>query len=278
MTLLLQVSDTHFGTERPAVVDALVRLAHSQSPNVVVLSGDVTQRARAPQFAAAKAFIDRLRVPRALVLPGNHDIPLFNVAARLFAPYANHRRAFGDNLEPEFESNDMLVITVNTTRRLRHENGVVSSRQIDRVARRLEHASREQVRVVVTHQPVAVTKPEDRKNLLVNHRAAIQAWAEAGADVVLGGHIHLPFIVPLHRRYEGLSHTMWAVQAGSAVSSRLRRGAGNSVNLIRPGESVNGRRTICVERWDYDEPAKRFVCESTEELNAYDTRPAPLLQ
>jgi len=204
-------------------------------------------------------------VPRALVLPGNHDIPLFNLAARLFAPYANHRRVFGDNLEPEFEANDMLVVTVNTTRRLRHENGVVSSRQIDRVARRLEHASREQVRVVVTHQPVAVTKPEDRKNLLVNHRAAIQAWAEAGADVVLGGHIHLPFVRSLHDAYAGCPRTTWAVQAGTAVSSRLRAGHPNSVNVLRVGEADDGR-TCQAERWDHSAADKAFVCAKVLQL------------
>lgn len=275
-SLLLQLSDTHFGTERPAVCDALVRFTHEQRPNVLVLSGDITQRARPSQFVAARAFVDRLRVPRTLVVPGNHDIPLFNVFARLFAPYANHMRVFGPNLEPEFETDDLLVVTVNTTRRLRHENGVVSRRQIERVARRLEHAQREQLRVVVTHQPVAVTKPEDRKNLLGNHRAAIEAWSKAGADLVLGGHIHLPFVVALHRRHEQLGHTMWAVQAGTAVSSRLRRGAGNSVNLIRPIEGAGGRRSVCIERWDYDEPTKRFVCESAEELNSYATGPIPL--
>ena len=275
MSVLLQISDTHFGTERPPVVDALVRLAHEQRPTVAVLSGDVTQRARPAQFRAARLFVERLRVPKTLVVPGNHDIPLFNVAARLFAPYANLCRVFGPDLEPEFEVDDLLVITVNTTRRWRHENGVVSRRQIERVARRLEHARREQVRVVVTHQPVAVTKPQDRKNLLVNHRAAIQAWSQAGADLVLGGHIHLPFVVALHRRYEKLDHTMWAVQAGTAVSSRIRRGANNSVNMLRTMEGTGGRRSVCVERWDYDEPTRRFVCESSEELNTYATGPMP---
>ena len=275
MTLLMQISDTHFGTERPPVVDALVRLSHEQRPAVLGLSGDITQRARPAQIAAARAFVERLRVPRWLVLPGNHDIPLFNLGARLFAPYANHCRVFGPDLEPEYESEDLLVVTVNTTRRLRHENGVVSHRQIERVARRLEHAQREQLRVVVTHQPVAVTKPEDRKNLLVNHRAAIQAWSQAGADLVLGGHIHLPFVVALHRRHDRLAHTLWAVQAGTAVSSRLRRGANNSVNLIRPMEASGGRRSVCVERWDYDEPTRRFLCESAEELNTFATGPMP---
>jgi len=275
LTTLLQVSDTHFGTERMPVVDALVRLSKALSPDVLVMSGDITQRARPAQFAAARAFIDRLRVPYRLVMPGNHDIPLFNLPARLFAPFSNHRKVFGDNLEPTFEADDMLVITVNTTRRLRHENGAVSAAQIERVAKQLEHAGREQVRVVVTHQPVAVTKPEDRKTLLKGHRDAVFAWSEAGADLVLGGHIHLPFIVPLHRRYDNLPHTVWAVQAGSAVSARLRRGAANSVNVIRPAGLAYGRRSVSVERWDFDDKTLRFECVSIEDLNEYSTGPMP---
>ena len=89
MSVVLQVSDTHFGTEQPVVVEALLRLVRAQRPNLVVLSGDITQRARWSQFQAARAFIERLAVPATLVLPGNHDIPLFNLGARLLAPYAN---------------------------------------------------------------------------------------------------------------------------------------------------------------------------------------------
>jgi 3',5'-cyclic AMP phosphodiesterase CpdA len=89
MSVVLQVSDTHFGTEQPGVVEALLRLVHDQLPTLVVLSGDITQRARWSQFRAARAFTARLTVPATLMLSGNHDMPLFNLVARLLAPYAN---------------------------------------------------------------------------------------------------------------------------------------------------------------------------------------------
>ena len=98
MTTLLQISDPHFGTERAPAVQALLRLAREQAPDVVVLSGDITQRARRSQFDAARAFIDELQPPALVAIPGNHDIPLFNVIARMFTPYANYVHAFGDNL------------------------------------------------------------------------------------------------------------------------------------------------------------------------------------
>jgi len=115
MKTLIQISDTHFGTERPPVVEALVRFVRDQAPGLIILSGDITQRARRSQFRAARAFLDRLGDVPMLVIPGNHDIPLFNPAARIFWPYRNYRRELGGNLEPEFESEDVLAIALNTT-------------------------------------------------------------------------------------------------------------------------------------------------------------------
>jgi 3',5'-cyclic AMP phosphodiesterase CpdA len=269
MTLLVQISDTHFGTESAPVVDALVRAVVALAPSLVVLSGDITQRARPAQFRAARDFVERLQAPATLVIPGNHDISLFNLAARLFNPYANHRRVFGHELEPSFESDALLVVSVKTTRRYLHERGIVSTAQVERVARRLEQAHATQLRVVVTHQPVHVARPQDRDELLRGHERAVQRWAAAGADLILGGHSHLPFVRPLHEHHAGLARRVWAVQAGTAVSARLRHGAVNSVNVVR---AVAGAQRRCaVERWDYEPRTEAFApVERTEmDLDAH---------
>jgi 3',5'-cyclic AMP phosphodiesterase CpdA len=223
----------------------------------VVFSGDVTQRARRGQFRAARLFIDRLSAPTTVVLPGNHDIPLFNVVARIFYPYANHQRVFGPNLEPTFESAELLIIAVNTTRPSRHKHGEVSIEQINRVAERLRRASSEQLRIVVTHQPVHVTRTKEEKNVLRGHSEAVHEWAKAGADLVLGGHIHLPYVRPLRERFNDLPRGVWIVQAGTAVSTRVRHDAPNSVNLIRY-TCADKLRGCTVERWDYSVSADRF--------------------
>lgn len=271
MTLFVQISDTHFGTERAPVVEALVRMVHAQSPALVVLSGDITQRARPAQFRAARAFVDRLQVPATLAIPGNHDIALFNLASRLLDPYARHRRAFGHDLEPSFESDALLVLSVNTTRRWLHERGVVSARQVERVAQRLAHASARQLRVVVTHQPVHVSRHEDRDELLRGHEHAVQRWAAAGADLILGGHSHLPFVRALHEHHAGLARRVWVVQAGTALSSRLRHDAANSVNLVRSLAAPGAPRRCIVERWDYEPRAQAFepVDRAELELDAH---------
>jgi len=264
MSLIIQISDTHFGTEQLPVLQALRDCIREQAPQLLVLSGDITQRARRSQFAAARAFIDSLAPLPLLALPGNHDIPLFNVAARMLAPYAGYRAAFGNDLEPEFESADLLALAVNTTRPYRHADGEVSKQQIERVARRLALAGPRQLRLVITHQPICVTRPEDRKNLLHGHLPAMQRWAEAGADCVLGGHIHLPYVCALHEAGHGLARRVWAVQAGTALSSRVRHGAPNSINLIR---HARNDMTCIVERWDYAGASQRFVPVTQHQLD-----------
>jgi 3',5'-cyclic AMP phosphodiesterase CpdA len=253
MTTLLQVSDPHFGTERPPVVDALMRLALREKPDVLLLSGDITQRARRSQFEAAHAFVQQTRIKTVLAIPGNHDIPLYNLWARIAHPYRGYTRCFGGELEPSHESADLLLLCVNTTRPWRHKHGEVSPEQIERVAARLRAARPEQLRIVVTHQPVHVIRESDEKNLLRGHRDAIAGWARAGADLVLGGHIHLAHVRPLAERVAGAAG--WSVQAGTAVSHRVRHGRANSVNLLRWDGGRCG-----VERWDHDAQRGEFVC------------------
>jgi 3',5'-cyclic AMP phosphodiesterase CpdA len=272
MTLLLQISDPHFGTEQPPVVDALLRLADIQRPDLVVISGDITQRARRAQFSAARAFVDKFGATPFVVVPGNHDIPLYNLFARVAHPYANYRRVFGDDLEPVFESAALLVIGVNTTRAYRHKDGEVSAQQIERVAQRLERATPMQLRVVVTHQPVAAVRPGSNRNLLHGREQAVQRWARAGADLILGGHVHLPYVLRLNAVYENLARGMWAVQAGTSLSSRVRGPVPNSVNMVDYDTSPAGNRRAIITRWDFDrahasfEPAARHELDLTAEL------------
>lgn len=260
MSIVLQVSDTHFGTEQPYVVEALVKLAQQQRPELLVLSGDITQRARPAEFKAARAFVDRIGLPL-LAIPGNHDIPLFDLWARIRSPYAGHIAAFGSDLEPVYSSTELMVVCVNTTRAWRHKNGEVSAIQIERVARIIGEARDAQLRVVVVHQPVAVTRAEDVKNQLRGYAAALQRWSTAGVDLVMGGHIHLPYVKAL----QPLARPMWAVQAGTAVSSRVRKGAPNTVNLLRWGkDSPSG---CCqIEQWDFLAANQSFVCAGVTEV------------
>lgn len=241
----MQLSDPHFGTEQPPVMAALTALVKQQQPNLLVLSGDITQRAKPAEFHAARDFMDSLHLPF-VVIPGNHDIPLLDLWSRLRHPYARHIAAFGAELEPFYTSPDLMLIGLNTTRAWRHRNGEISTRQIARVADLLSRANAGQLRIVVVHQPVAVARPADAMHLVRGHTHALHTWAKAGADLVMGGHIHLPYVLPL----QGLVRPMWAVQAGTAISSRLRQGVPNSVNILRWG--ADAEQGGCqIEQWDF---------------------------
>ena len=157
-------------------------------------------------------------MPAVLAIPGNHDIPLFNLAARLLWPYARYARAFGPELEPQFASDDVLCSALNTTRRWRHEDGEVRPR---RSSAWPAPASRRRRRSAHRRRAPAGGGHAARggADLLHGHDAAMRPWSSAGADLVLGGHIHLPYVLPLHERWPTLPRPMWVVQAGTAVAA-----------------------------------------------------------
>ncbi|MDO9405877.1 MAG: metallophosphoesterase [Polaromonas sp.] len=260
MTRLLHISDPHFGTVQPDVMQALLKLSRDLKPDLLVLSGDITQRAHAEQFRQARAFCDRLAIPHMLTLPGNHDISLLNPFKRFFNPYGAYRREFGQALEPVLDLPDVCVIGVKTTRRWRHKNGEVSTGQVARVAKRLRQASATQLRVVVVHQPLHVLRSEDAHDALRNREAATLAWAAAGADLVLGGHVHLPYAVDLGQCVTGVDRHFWCVQAGTALSSRVRWEAPNSVNVL---DFHAGENACSLERWDYRKAVEVPLAEAS---------------
>jgi 3',5'-cyclic AMP phosphodiesterase CpdA len=153
------------------------------------------------------------------------------------------------------------VQCLNTTRWWRYKNGEISDEQIRRVAARIADAGQGQLCVIVVHQPVAVQTAKDVHNLVRRHAVAVQCWAEAGADLVMGGHIHLPYVMQM----PGQSRRLWAVQAGTAVSYRVRCGRPNSVNLLRWGRDAPPGRCI-VEQWDCPAAGPAFVRAAVTEF------------
>lgn len=264
--MILHLSDLHFGTERPEVAQALLALAAQCRPRLIVLSGDITQRARAGQFARARAFMQQLCAASGanpardvLALAGNHDLPLGNLALRLLNPYGPYLRHFachfghgaGSALAPAIVREDVCLIGVRTTRAWRHKHGQLSAAQVQDVAARLRAAPAGALKLVVTHQPLHVLQADDAKDLARGQRrAALACWAQAGADLLLAGHIHQAFAAPVP------GGPLWAVQSGTAVSRRTRQGVPNSVHLIAHQGLPAGQRAV-VQRWDFvpDSPA-----------------------
>ena len=262
MNGLLHISDTHFGTEVPEVVAALQQLVLQLRPMAVLLSGDITQRATRAQFRAARRFIEQLDVPRVLLLPGNHDIPLFDLLGRSLAPYRRYREELAQGpLEGVHDLPGLRLIRVKSTRRRRHIDGELSGRQISRVARALRESPEDALRIVVTHQPLWVDRASDAHNVCHGADGALAAWREAGADLLLAGHIHWPFAC----RVEG-QRPLWAINAGTALSSRVRDGVPQSCNLLS-WDPAQPRYGAQLQRWDYHGPARGFVAVAHTRLH-----------
>ena len=251
---IVQISDTHFGTEVGEVEDALVACLREAPPDTVLLTGDVTQRARRWQFERAQKFLERLPTHDFIAIPGNHDIPLYHLWRRLLAPYRGFQRAF-DEVEVTRISDECTIVGINSTRPLKHKDGIFSRQKIARVAEELENNRHSRLRIVAAHHPVAVVLPSDRENLVENAEAAVAEWSAAGMDLVLGGHIHFPFMAPLRGYYPNVETHAWVMQAGTATSHRVRNQKPNSFNRISIGKE---RASVRIEQWNYQEDTQRF--------------------
>jgi 3',5'-cyclic AMP phosphodiesterase CpdA len=251
MITIAHLSDPHFGTVDPEVYRALLADLRARPPELYVLTGDVTQRARRLQFRAARQWLSELPTAPVLTLPGNHDIPLYDLWTRVTNPYRLYRHYITDDLEPQHASADALVICVNATRATRHKNGELSRRQIARTAERIRSAI-QPFRIVATHQPLAVTLDQDVSNLARGAELALQQWIAAGADLLIGGHIHLPYCT----RISAGARAAIVLQAGTALSRRTRGTAANSYNRIALDAT---RRCMRLERRDFDVAQRAFA-------------------
>jgi 3',5'-cyclic AMP phosphodiesterase CpdA len=251
MRTLVHLSDLHFDRIDPAVLGPLRQAVHDATPDLVAISGDFTQRARRRQFAAARAFLDTLQPPK-LVVPGNHDVPYWNVARRFLQPFTRYRTYISDDLEPEYEDEQMIVLGVNTARALAHGGGRINSRQVERIVRRFAAAPAALVRIVVTHHPFDLPPGVRERRLLGRARMAMARLSKANADLFLSGHLHLSHASRAADRYRIEGHSGLIVQAGTV--SRRGRGEWPSFNLLRIE-----RPEIALVKYVWDPTTAAFV-------------------
>lgn len=252
MRTIVHLSDVHFGRVNENVIPPLIEAINSIAPDVVAVSGDLTQRARSHQFKEARAFLNRLPQPQ-IVVPGNHDVPLHNVLARFFTPLRKYRRHITDDLRPFYRDDEIAMLGINTARSLTIKGGRINERQIAWVQEQFCAVDDDLVRILVTHHPFDLPTGHAERNLVGRAKMAMEALASCGADVFLAGHLHLSQTTHSASRYKIEGHSALVIQAGTATSSR-GRGEENSFNVVRVD-----RPNITVERFEWNQALSQFA-------------------
>jgi 3',5'-cyclic AMP phosphodiesterase CpdA len=248
MTRILHLSDLHFGAHDERLVEAVVWKADKLKPDLIVISGDFTQRARTEQFREACVFLEELRDQghEVLGVPGNHDVPLYDVLRRFLSPLARYRRFIDETLCPFVELPGVAVLGINTARSLTFKDGRINREQVDFIRETFARTPSEAFRVVVTHHPLfALRVGEEVERAIGRQELALDAVEDVGVDMLLAGHNH-------HASSQDASELVTraggvlVVQAGTATSTRVREQE-QSFNTIDIGERS---ATITVHAWD----------------------------
>jgi 3',5'-cyclic AMP phosphodiesterase CpdA len=259
MRTIAHLSDLHFGRVDAALLEPLRRQLESLRPDLLVISGDLTQRARASQFREARDYLDTLPGPQ-LIVPGNHDVPLYNVFQRFLSPLGKYKRIVTADLEPEFIDDEIAVVGINTARSLVFKGGRINEEQAEHLRKKLCGLPERVTKIVVTHHPFNVPRGDPEEDQIVGRaRMALRTLAGCGADLFLSGHLHKAHVGHTANRYDIDGISALVVQAGTTLSTRSR-GETNSFNLLRMAP-----RHIEIERYAWKDGA--FGVDSSESFD-----------
>ncbi|HWJ59727.1 MAG TPA: metallophosphoesterase [Sphingomicrobium sp.] len=250
MARLVHLSDLHFGAHDDALVEAVERSVDELKPDLVVISGDFTQRAKTEQFREACSFLERLRDSghEVLGVPGNHDVPLYDVLRRFLSPLTRYRRYIDETLCPFIELRGVAVLGINTARSLTFKDGRISEEQVAFIRETFSRTDPEATRVLVTHHPLyAVPVGEEVERAVGRQELALDAIEQAGVDLLLAGHAHH---ASSHDASELVTRSGGAlvIQAGTATSTRVREQE-QSFNTI---DIADGLVTVTINAWTGD--------------------------
>lgn len=248
MPSLLHVSDVHFGPPHlPAVAEGVLGFAAERRPDLVVVSGDLTQRARPEQFREARDWVARFEQPT-IVVPGNHDVPLYRFWERIFDPFGAYRRNFADELEPVHAGERLFVVGINTAHGWTLKEGKIPLDRLMAVAELLETVPETALKVVVAHHHLIPPPNFGTQTVLANAYEAIDVFSTVGVDLVLSGHQHQAYIGSSEEFYPKGRPPVVICHSGTTTSSRGRMGERerNSCNWI---EFDDQSLTVSQYRW-----------------------------
>jgi len=245
MRSVAHISDLHFGREDPAIAEALLKDLHAFQPSLVIVSGDLTQRASKVQFAAAAEFLKRVHLPL-FIVPGNHDIPLYNVLRRFFMPLKHYKKYISPDVGPVFNDGKIAVIGINTARSMAIKNGRISKKQIRLLSESISTIEKSIFTIVVTHHPLITPHARRMQKFVIRSNMALDALDESGVDLLLSGHKHKTYHGDIRDLRPTTKCSMILAQAGTAISER-RRDEPNAYNIIR---IKKGTVQVIVRAWN----------------------------
>ena len=231
MRTLIHLSDLHFGRAYAAIIPVLLDFIQLNKPDLVAISGDLTQRARTAEFMEARKFLDAIPFPK-IVVPGNHDVPLFNVFARMFRMLDRFRRFISEDLEPFYVDEEIAVAGVNTARPLTGKNGRINCQQLAKLQARFATLAPAYIKIVVTHHPFDLPPGVEGDRVVLRARRAMRILAQIPVDMLLAGHFHIAGTSRTITRYKIENFSALIVASGTTTSTR-GRGQPNSFNVIQ---------------------------------------------
>lgn len=245
MRRIAHISDLHFGTEDHAVAEGLLTDLAEHQPHLIAVSGDLTQRARPREFRLAREYLDRMSAPK-LIVPGNHDLPLFNVVARMFRPLKRYRRLVTTDLHPFFLDEELAVAGVNTARSTNWKNGRISVKQIQGLKAKFDTVPHHLFKVLVSHHPFIPPARDADAAIVGRARAALKVLEACGCSLILAGHLHHAYNGDVRPHHLEIKRSILVAQAGTAISHR-RRDEANAYNVITMDADL---LKLEVRRWD----------------------------
>ena len=259
MRTIAHLSDPHFGRLERATVQALIATVTAARPDIVVVSGDLTQRAKEREFQEARQFLQALPSPQ-IVVPGNHDVPLYNVLARALKPFRNYQRYISEDLEPFYSDDEIAIVSINTARSLTFKNGRINHQQVARSCARLETCGENRTRVIVSHHPFDLPETHEFHGLVGRAHLAMADFARCRIDLILSGHLHISRTSESAARYKIPGHSALVIHAGTATSTRAR-GELNSFNIIQVD-----RLSVAIKCLTWNRERSSFVLSVTAQF------------